>query len=123
MNTSRGNIVNDLLKIVNEEMNESIKVISENLTQNIHTLIEISQKLSAVLKKNGTIYLCGNGGSAADAQHVAAEMVGRFGRDRKPLPAVALTTNTSIITALGNDFGFEQIFVRQVQAFLSKQDA
>ena len=62
------------------------------------------------------ILLCGNGGSAADAQHIAAELVGRFVRERAPLPAVALTVDSSILTAIGNDYGFEQIFARQVMA-------
>lgn len=87
------------------------------------TLLSIADELSDVLKKGGTIYLCGNGGSAADAQHVAAEFVGRFLRERRPLPAVALTTNTSVLTALGNDYGFDSIFVRQVWACVTDRDA
>lgn len=64
----------------------------------------------------GKILLCGNGGSAADSQHLAAELVGRFERERKALPAIALTTDTSILTAVGNDYGFDRIFERQVEA-------
>jgi D-sedoheptulose 7-phosphate isomerase len=67
-------------------------------------------------RRGGTLLLCGNGGSAADAQHLAAELVGRFMRDRPAYPALALTTNTSILTSVGNDYGFEQIFARQVAA-------
>ncbi|ADH85800.1 D-sedoheptulose 7-phosphate isomerase [Desulfurivibrio alkaliphilus] len=74
------------------------------------------------LQNGGKILLAGNGGSAADAQHVAAELVGRFAFDRPGLPAVALTTDTSIITAVGNDYGFEQLFARQVQALGVKGD-
>jgi D-sedoheptulose 7-phosphate isomerase len=74
------------------------------------------------IKSGGCIYLCGNGGSAADAQHIAAEIVGRFVRERKGLPAVALTTDTSILTSVGNDYGFEQIFARQVEALLGPSD-
>jgi len=70
----------------------------------------------------GCVYICGNGGSAADAQHIAAELVGRFIRERKGLPAVALTTDTSILTSVGNDYGFEQIFSRQVEALLKEKD-
>lgn len=70
----------------------------------------------------GSIYICGNGGSAADAQHIAAELVGRFTRERKGLPAVALTTDTSILTSVGNDYGFEQIFARQVEALVKQGD-
>lgn len=70
----------------------------------------------AALRAGGKILLCGNGGSAADAQHFAAELVGRFETERKPLPAVALSTNTSNLTAIGNDYGFAEIFARQVRA-------
>jgi D-sedoheptulose 7-phosphate isomerase len=85
-------------------------------------IVEIADLLTDVLHAGGTIYLCGNGGSAADAQHVAAELVGRFLRERRPLPGVALSTNTSILTAVGNDYGFDQVFARQVQAQVSEHD-
>jgi len=62
------------------------------------------------------VLLCGNGGSAADAQHIAAEFVGRFERERRPFPALALTTNTSVLTAVGNDYGYSEVFVRQIEA-------
>ena len=71
----------------------------------------------AALSHGNKILACGNGGSAADSQHFAAELVGRFERERLPLPAIALTTDTSIITAIGNDYGFHDIFAKQVQAF------
>src|SRR5512146_1739969 len=74
------------------------------------------------LLADGKILSCGNGGSAADAQHFAAEMVGRFERERPELPAIALTTDTSILTAVANDYAFEQIFARQVRALGSKGD-
>lgn len=74
------------------------------------------------IRTGGCIYICGNGGSAADAQHIAAELVGRFVRERKGLPAVALTTDTSILTSVGNDYGFEQIFARQVEALVKQGD-
>ena len=85
-------------------------------------LLEIADRMSACLEQGGTIYLCGNGGSAADAQHVAAELVGRFLRERRPLPAVALTCNTSILTSIGNDCGFAEIFSRQVRAHVTPRD-
>lgn len=66
------------------------------------------------LKAGGKILLCGNGGSAADAQHIAAELIGRFINDRRPLPAIALTTDTSALTAIGNDYGYADVFSRQV---------
>jgi len=67
------------------------------------------------LAAGGKLALCGNGGSAADAQHIAGELVGRFRRERKAIAAIALTTDTSIITAIGNDYGFDRIFARQVR--------
>src|SRR5688500_15675014 len=70
----------------------------------------------AALGRGGRLYFCGNGGSAADAQHLAAEYVVRYRRDRNPLPAMALTTDTSVLTATGNDLGFEHVFARQVRA-------
>lgn len=78
--------------------------------------------LSKCLGAGGKILLCGNGGSAADAQHFAAELVGRFERERKGLPAMALTANTSSLTALGNDYGFDQVFSRQVEALAKEND-
>ncbi|MCD6303952.1 MAG: D-sedoheptulose 7-phosphate isomerase [Planctomycetes bacterium] len=74
------------------------------------------------LQAGGTVLVFGNGGSAADAQHIAAELVGRFLDDRRALPAVALTTDTSILTSVGNDYGFEDVFVRQVEALASPGD-
>jgi len=68
------------------------------------------------------IYLCGNGGSAADAQHIAAELIGRFVNDRRALPAIALTTDTSALTAIGNDYGYDEVFSRQVAGLCRKGD-
>jgi D-sedoheptulose 7-phosphate isomerase len=82
----------------------------------------IAGRYAEVLRKGGTLYFCGNGGSAADAQHIAAEYVVRYGANRKPLAAAALTTDTSILTAAANDFGFEQVFARQVEAFCTPAD-
>lgn len=78
--------------------------------------------LAGALESGGTLYLCGNGGSAADAQHIATELVGRFLKERRALPAVALHTNTSTLTAVGNDYGFEDVYARQVEAFCRPGD-
>jgi D-sedoheptulose 7-phosphate isomerase len=78
--------------------------------------------LCDVLKGGGRIYICGNGGSAADAQHIAGELVGRFEMDRNALPAVALSTDTSILTSIGNDLSFQDVFARQVEALVRKGD-
>ena len=79
-------------------------------------IVEAASLVAACLQSGGKILFCGNGGSAADAQHLAAEFVGRFILDRQALPAMALTTDSSILTAVGNDYGFEQVFSRQIQA-------
>lgn len=74
-------------------------------------------------KSGGRLYIAGNGGSAADAQHLAAEFISKLARDRAPLPAEALTTDSSILTAIGNDYGFEQVFARQIEGKASERDA
>jgi D-sedoheptulose 7-phosphate isomerase len=78
--------------------------------------------LAACLRKGGKLLLCGNGGSAADAQHWAGELVSRFNYDRPGLAAVALTTDTSILTAIGNDYGYDRVFARQVEALGRRGD-
>lgn len=75
-----------------------------------------------VVRRGGTLFFCGNGGSAADAQHLATEYVVRYMKNRRALPAIALTTDTSLLTAAGNDFGFEEIFARQVDALVGVGD-
>jgi D-sedoheptulose 7-phosphate isomerase len=82
----------------------------------------IAAAMAASLKSGGKILLCGNGGSAADAQHIAGELLSRYEFDRAPLAAVALTTDTSVLTAIGNDYGYEQVFERQVQGLGRKGD-
>jgi D-sedoheptulose 7-phosphate isomerase len=83
---------------------------------------EVGILLQNCIKNGGKILICGNGGSAADSQHIAAEIVGRFKKERKGLPAIALTTDTSILTSVGNDYGFEYIFARQVEALCTPKD-
>jgi D-sedoheptulose 7-phosphate isomerase len=83
------------------------------------------QQAAFLLKQGlqyGKVILCGNGGSAADAQHIAAELVGRFEKERPPYRAIALTTDTSVLTAIGNDYGFDQVFARQVEALATPAD-
>lgn len=79
-------------------------------------IAELAAVAATALSEGGKLMFCGNGGSAADAQHLATEYVVRFRDDRQPLPALALTTDTSLLTAAGNDYGFEHVFARQVQA-------
>jgi D-sedoheptulose 7-phosphate isomerase len=82
----------------------------------------LASRYAEVLRGGGTLFFCGNGGSAADAQHLAAEYVVRYAATRRPLAAVALTTDTSVLTAAGNDLGFEHIFARQVEALCGPGD-
>lgn len=81
-----------------------------------NTVREIAAQVEKALRQGGKVLVAGNGGSAADAQHLAAELVSRFRFDRDPLPAIALTTDPSVITSIANDYGFEQVFQRQVRA-------
>lgn len=111
------------LDSIRNAVRESIAVKERMAEMHAGTIHAIAERLFQVLQVGGTIYLCGNGGSAADAQHVAAEFVGRFLRERRALPAVALTTNTSILTAIGNDYDFAQVFSRQVAAQVTPRDA
>ncbi|MDP2834439.1 MAG: SIS domain-containing protein [Pseudomonadota bacterium] len=86
------------------------------------TIQELGAYLVTCLRDGNRIFLCGNGGSAADAQHIAAEMVCRFETNRRALPAIALTTDTSALTAIANDFGYERVFARQVEALARPGD-
>ena len=88
----------------------------------VHAIASIAQRIAASLRGGGKLMLAGNGGSAADAQHIAAELLSRFRLDRNPLPAIALTTDTSVLTAIGNDFGYEYVFERQVRGLGRKGD-
>ena len=81
-----------------------------------------ARALAAAIRADGKVLIFGNGGSAADAQHLAAELVGRFERERAAMPAIALTTDTSALTAIGNDYGFEHVFARQVEALCREGD-
>lgn len=89
----------------------------------IRLLEEIAHTLASALRSGRKLLLCGNGGSAADSQHIAAEFVGRFKRERRSLPALALTTDTSVLTALGNDYAYEKVFSRQIEGLGEKGDA
>ncbi|WP_298820224.1 D-sedoheptulose 7-phosphate isomerase [uncultured Chloroflexus sp.] len=94
---------------------ESLKAINE-------VVVRIVDSLYGAIYDGRRVFLCGNGGSAADAQHIAAELVGRFKKERRGLPAIALTTDTSIMTAVANDYGYEQVFARQIEALASAGD-
>jgi D-sedoheptulose 7-phosphate isomerase len=100
---------------------DSIEVKKELLNE-IDTIQSITDRLIQAIQRGNKLLICGNGGSAADAQHVAAELVGKFFHDRAAIPAIAMTTNTSSLTALGNDYSYDIIFARQVEAFAKPGD-
>jgi D-sedoheptulose 7-phosphate isomerase len=97
-------------------------MIGELQATGIDTVAAAAEVITTALKRGGKIYICGNGGSAADAQHIASELLGRFERERTGLPAIALTTDTSAITSISNDYGYESVFARQVEALVEKGD-
>jgi D-sedoheptulose 7-phosphate isomerase len=103
-------------KIINEILRDSVKVKEDFIGENIPNIIFFAEKITQSFTSDRKLMLCGNGGSAADAQHIAAEFVNRFILERPPLPAIALTTDTSIITSVGNDYSFDEIFSKQVKA-------
>ena len=95
---------------------ESIRVKEAFVNENLSKLVNVVEAVTGALKAGNKILIFGNGGSAADAQHIAAEFVNRFVIERPPLPAIALTTDTSIITSIGNDYDFSEIFSKQIRA-------
>lgn len=107
--------------IVADRIKESIE-IKEKILNNLSDIISAAKLIVKCLKQGNKIILFGNGGSAADAQHIAGELVGRFKKERKALAAISLATDTSVLTCLGNDYGFKYIFSRQIQALAKKGD-
>jgi D-sedoheptulose 7-phosphate isomerase len=109
-----------------ERLTQALRELAETATRTADTIApQLERALEMVrttVKGGGTLYFCGNGGSAADAQHIATEYVVRYMKNRRAYPAIALTTDTSLLTAAGNDLGFDQIFARQVEAFCKPAD-
>ena len=112
----------NLTERIKEHFAESLSVKMLSMERLTLDLAQATQVMVNSLKLGGKILACGNGGSAGDAQHFAAELVGRFERERMELGAIALTTDSSILTAIGNDYGFEEIFSKQVRAIGKKED-
>jgi D-sedoheptulose 7-phosphate isomerase len=110
-------------KKVEDGLAESAFVKLLLLQRQADVIEKIGLRLAKVLKAGRSVYIFGNGGSAADAQHIAAELEARFLRERRALPCHALTTNTSTLTAVGNDYGYEKTFSRQIEAYCRKGDA
>jgi len=98
------------------------KLVDHLQTRGIDVITAAAEAITEALKQDGTVYLCGNGGSAADAQHIAGELIGRFKRERKALPAIALSTDTSVLTSVANDYTYENVFARQVEALVNEGD-
>ena len=115
-------MANDLKKHISKIVQAHKSALASFEKDAPKVLILAAGAISNAIKHGGRIYICGNGGSAADAQHIASEIVGRFERERKALPAIALTTDTSVLTSVSNDYGFETAFVRQVEALVTKGD-
>ncbi len=111
-----------MLELVINSFRESAELKLAFVELYAERIVEVGQIIARALKDGNKVLLFGNGGSAADAQHIAGEIVGRFKRERRALPAIALTTDTSILTAVGNDYGFESVFERQVEALCMPGD-
>ena len=107
--------------IVKASLRDHLAVI-QSLEAMVPQVVTIAEVIIASLRSGGRLYCCGNGGSAADAQHLVAELIGRFRRERPGLPAIALTTDSSVLTAIGNDFAFDLVFSRQVAALCRPGD-
>lgn len=111
---------NKIIKIIENSILIKHNILKEKKI--LLTLIEIIKEIIYCLKNNGKILIAGNGGSAADSQHLAAEFIVKFSIERISLPAIALTTDTSILTSIGNDYSFDNIFSRQIEALGNKKD-
>lgn len=111
-----------MIEEIKAQFNQNIKLHQEVLEGLSPKIAEAATLMIEAYKNGKKILLCGNGGSAADCQHIAAELVGRFKKERKGFPAIALTTDTSIITAISNDYGYDLVFSRQVEALGEEGD-
>lgn len=116
--------VSDILQLVTERIKDSIEAKQATLQdpQLVDLISRIAQACVHGLKNGGKVIFFGNGGSAADAQHLAAELAGRYLKERNALPAIALTTNTSCLTAIANDYGYDAVFSRQIEALGNRGD-
>ena len=114
--------MHDIQSTIADEFSSHLKTIQTVIGQMEEDLARASQITVDTLKRGNKVLLCGNGGSAADAQHIAAELTGRYKSERRGLPGIALTTDTSALTAIGNDYGYQRIFDRQVEALANRGD-
>jgi len=107
---------------IQEEFTSHLETINNVIGSMENDIEQASQIIVDALKNGNKILLCGNGGSAADAQHIAAELTGRYKTERRGLPGIALTTDTSALTAIGNDYGYDRVFDRQVESLANSGD-
>jgi D-sedoheptulose 7-phosphate isomerase len=108
--------------VAKSALRESAEVTGRLAEEAIDEIVRAAELVAEALQRGGAVYFLGNGGSAADAQHLAGELVGRFAEERRAFRALALTTDTSVLTAVGNDYGFDEIFARQVEALVDEGD-
>src|SRR5438477_3210287 len=106
----------DAGQLIDQFVGESLRVKARFFEENKETIVRTAETIAHGLRNGRKVFFFGNGGSAADAQHLAAELVGRFGPDRAPLAGISLSTDTSILTACGNDYGYDKVFSRQIEA-------
>ncbi|MBN1898452.1 MAG: D-sedoheptulose 7-phosphate isomerase [Spirochaetes bacterium] len=111
-----------LKQIIHDQIQDTIALVQKVKETLVDNILQVTDTILTSLKNGGKILICGNGGSAADAQHFAAELVGRFKKEREPIPAVSLTVDTSILTAWSNDYSFDTVFSRQVESLGNKGD-
>jgi len=109
-------------ELIKTFMQEALDTLRNSVSGQISEIEAVASAIVKSLRQGGKVLLCGNGGSAADSQHIAAEFVNRFRMERRPLPAIALTTDTSILTAIANDYSYEEVFSKQVAALGSRGD-
>ncbi len=111
-----------MISVIENEFKLHLETINKVINNMEKDLLSASEIIIEALKNGNKVLLCGNGGSAADAQHIAAELTGRYKTERRGLPGIALTTDTSALTAIGNDYGYDRIFDRQVEALANSSD-
>jgi len=112
----------NLVETIRNSLKESAEMKSLIADDMAHLISDAVKLLASCIENGHKILLMGNGGSSSDAQHMAAELIGRFERERDPIPAISLTTDSSVLTAIGNDFGFEEVFAQQVEALACRDD-
>jgi len=114
--------MNKKIEYFEESVKRHIEMANNVLNNQADKLVQIADMISDSLRNDRCVFVCGNGGSAADAQHIVGELVGRFAGDRRGLAAVALSTDTSVMTSIANDFGFDEVFSRQIEGLAKKGD-